>query len=100
MQYEAPEHSGVTGGVVARLRQRILSNELAPGTRLNQAELGAELLRMEEWTRAMERTDDPEEWTRANRAFHALVYEQSGRPRMIALIHNLRRQIDRYQRLH
>jgi DNA-binding GntR family transcriptional regulator len=165
MQYEAPEHSGVTGGVVARLRQRILSNELAPGTRLNQAELAgelgvsripvrdalhqlaaeglvrlrgragatvgelsiadleelyelreaveplasrlatvnvgrAELLRMEEWARAMERTDDPEEWTRANRAFHALVYEQSGRPRMIALIHNLRRQIDRYQRLH
>jgi DNA-binding GntR family transcriptional regulator len=165
MSLESSAHIGVTGGVVARLRERILSNELAPGTRLNQAtladELGvsripvrdalhqlaaeglvllrgragatvvelsiadleelyelreaveplasrlaavnvgrAQLLRMAEWAQTMEHTSDPEVWARANHAFHALVYEQSGRPRMVALIANLRQQIDRYQRLH
>src|SRR5574341_2129525 len=43
MTAETPGHTGVTGGVVARLRERILSNELGPGTRLNQADLAVEL---------------------------------------------------------
>jgi DNA-binding GntR family transcriptional regulator len=159
------EHVGVAGGVVARLRERILSAELAPGTRLNQAEVADQLgvsripvrdalhqlaaeglvhlsgragatvtelsiadlqelyelreaieplasrlaapnvgrmdvLRMGEWADAMEAADSPEQWLRANHAFHAIVYEQSGRPRMIALIDHLRRHVDRFVRLH
>lgn len=165
MWLNAPQHVGVAGGVVARLRERILSNELAPGTRLNQAEIAEELgvsripvrdalyqlageglvhlngragatvtelsvadlqelyelrqaieplasrlavpnvgrmhlLRMTEWARAMEQAADPQQWLRANHAFHALIYEQSGRRRMIELIDTLRKHVDRFVQLH
>jgi hypothetical protein len=36
MRLNAPQHAGVAGGVVARLRERILSNELAPAPALTR----------------------------------------------------------------
>jgi DNA-binding GntR family transcriptional regulator len=42
----------------------------------------------------------PAEWLEANAAFHALIYTQADRPRMIALTEQLRRLTDRYVYLH
>ncbi len=42
----------------------------------------------------------PSEWVEANAAFHAVVYERAGRPRMIALVEQLRRLTDRYVYFH
>lgn len=60
----------------------------------------AELLRMEECLHRMERVDDAPAWLSANAEFHAQVYEQSRRPRMIRMIATLRNQTDRYMRVH
>ena len=165
MGFHVTERVGLAGGVVARLRERILSGELAPGARLHQADLAERLgvsripvrdalhqlaaeglvhlngragatvtelsiadlqelyelreaieplasrlaapnvgrlqvLRMGKWAEVMEAADSPQEWLAANRDFHAIVYEQSGRPRMIELIGYLRRHVDRFVRLH
>ncbi|HZH21308.1 MAG TPA: GntR family transcriptional regulator [Geodermatophilus sp.] len=42
----------------------------------------------------------PADWLEANARFHALVYEQADRPRMVALTEQLRRLTDRYVYLH
>lgn len=151
--------------VVQQLRAAILSNTLAPGTRLTQVELAtqfgvsripvrdalaelaseglvtlsgrsgavvaglslddlqelyemrglvepfasrlavpnvgrAQLMRMHECLRRMDQADDRRTWLAANAEFHAQVYRQSGRPRMISTIETLRKQTDRYIWLH
>ena len=45
-------------------------------------------------------TLDPGTWIATNAAFHAEVYALAGRPRMIALVEQLRRLTDRYLHLH
>jgi DNA-binding GntR family transcriptional regulator len=42
----------------------------------------------------------PAEWLEANAAFHALIYTQADRPRMVELTEQLRRLTDRYVYLH
>jgi DNA-binding GntR family transcriptional regulator len=42
----------------------------------------------------------PSDWLDANGRFHALIYRQADRPRMIALVEQLRRLDDRYVYLH
>ncbi|MGH8867488.1 MAG: GntR family transcriptional regulator [Actinomycetes bacterium] len=48
----------------------------------------------------MEHVEESPEWLDAHATFHIQVYAQSGRPRMIALVDNLRRQTERYLRVH
>lgn len=70
-------------------------------SRLAVPNLGrAHLLRMEQLQATMESTSDELPWLEANTAFHATLYERSNRPRMIRSIETLRRQTDRYLRLH
>lgn len=59
-----------------------------------------ELRRMTAALEVMVQTTDPVRWLEANTDFHAELYRRSARPRMVALIDNLRRQTDRYIRLH
>lgn len=42
----------------------------------------------------------PTDWLSANARFHALIYQQADRPRMVALTEQLRRLTDRYLYLH
>jgi DNA-binding GntR family transcriptional regulator len=55
-------------------------------------------------TRLLALMDDPDirpgDWLETNAAFHAEVYTLAGRPRMIALVEQLRRLTDRYVYLH
>ncbi|GAA3774541.1 GntR family transcriptional regulator [Plantactinospora mayteni] len=55
-------------------------------------------------TRSLAVMDDPTigpgTWVRTNAAFHAEVYTLAGRPRMIALVEQLRRLTDRYVYFH
>lgn len=153
------------GVVVERLREAILSHEIAPGARLTQVEVAtrfgvsripvrdaltelaaeglvvlsgrsgavvaglslddlqelyelrgsveplasrlavpnvgrAQIMRMHECYRRMEHADERQVWLAANAEFHAQVYKQSGRPRMITLIETLRKQTDRYVWVH
>jgi DNA-binding GntR family transcriptional regulator len=160
-----PLGDSLTARVVETLRARIISSDLEPGARLNQAALAAELgvsripvrdalrtlaseglvelrgrsgaivtqlsvhtlqelyelreaieplvsrlgvlrigraqiQRMRELLEVMLGGPATADWLRANAAFHAEVYRGSGRPLMIALVEQLRRQTDRYLRLH
>ena len=56
----------------------------------------ADLLKMRGHLRTMNETDDHLEWLEANDAFHACLFENSGRPRMIALLRQAREQTRRY----
>jgi DNA-binding GntR family transcriptional regulator len=55
-------------------------------------------------TRLLDAMDDPAltsaGWVETNAAFHAEVYSPAGRPRMVALVEQLRRLTDRYLYLH
>ncbi|MBU2664058.1 GntR family transcriptional regulator [Actinoplanes bogorensis] len=71
-------------------------------TRLGTPRVGrAGITRM---TRLLAEMDDPGlppgTWVETNAAFHAEVYALAGRPRMIALVEQLRRLTDRYLYLH
>ncbi|MGH3664774.1 MAG: GntR family transcriptional regulator [Egibacteraceae bacterium] len=59
----------------------------------------AQLLTMNAWMEEMDAADDRERWLTAHARFHVQVYGQSGRPRMVALVENLRQQAERYLRL-
>ncbi|MXG88649.1 FCD domain-containing protein [Nocardioides flavescens] len=71
-------------------------------TRLAVPRVGrAALTRMRHLLATME--DDataPRAWLEANTAFHAEVYALAGRPRMVALVEQLRRLTDRYLYVH
>ena len=60
----------------------------------------AQLLTMAESLTTMDSRQNTDEWLDAHVRFHAQFYGQSGRPRMIALVENLRHQAERYLRLH
>jgi DNA-binding GntR family transcriptional regulator len=60
----------------------------------------AELTRMSALIDRMEADPSPAEWLECNTAFHALIYLQANRPRMIQITEQLRRLTDRYLYLH
>jgi DNA-binding GntR family transcriptional regulator len=60
----------------------------------------AELTRMSALLDRMEADPSPAEWLECNTAFHALIYLQANRPRMIQITEQLRRLTDRYLYLH
>lgn len=60
----------------------------------------AELTRMHALLVRMEAGPPPTEWLECNAAFHALIYLQGTRPRMIQITEQLRRLADRYLYLH
>jgi DNA-binding GntR family transcriptional regulator len=55
-----------------------------------------DLLKMRGLLRTMTETTDHLEWLQANDEFHACLFENSGRPRMIALLRQARQQTRRY----
>lgn len=70
-------------------------------TRLGVPNMGrAAHLKMQHQFDVMSTTDDAAAWLRANAAFHAAVYMQANRPRMVELVERLRRLVDRYLYLH
>jgi DNA-binding GntR family transcriptional regulator len=60
----------------------------------------ADLLTMRKQLEVMEEHTDTRTWLAANADFHAAVYRRAGRPRMIELVEQLRRLVDRYMYLH
>ncbi|HKX75060.1 MAG TPA: GntR family transcriptional regulator [Acidimicrobiia bacterium] len=56
----------------------------------------SDFLRMRGFLRTMQETDDHLVWLQANDDFHACLFENSGRPRMIALLRQAREQTRRY----
>lgn len=56
----------------------------------------AEIVQMEEHLETMAEAKDLEAWMYSNRRFHRLIYGQTNRTRMIALIDSLAEQTDRY----
>ncbi|HEU4751410.1 MAG TPA: GntR family transcriptional regulator, partial [Acidimicrobiia bacterium] len=54
-----------------------------------------DLLQMRGLLRTMIETNEPVEWLAANDGFHACLFENSGRPRMIALLRQAREQTRR-----
>lgn len=70
-------------------------------TRLGVPNMGrAAHLQMRYQFEVMGSTDDPTTWLRANAAFHAAVYMQANRPRMVEMVERLRKLVDRYLHLH
>lgn len=70
-------------------------------TRLGVPNMGrAAHLQMRHQFDVMSTTDDPATWLRANAAFHAAVYMQANRPRMVEMVERLRKLVDRYVHLH
>jgi DNA-binding GntR family transcriptional regulator len=70
-------------------------------TALGVAALGRSDLRlMRDCDAEMRTTADPVTWLEANARFHRILYGKSGRPRLIQLVEQLRRQADRYLHLH
>jgi DNA-binding GntR family transcriptional regulator len=71
-------------------------------TRLGVPQVGrAEVARMTDLLAVMDDpATTPAEWIETNAAFHAVVYAQSGRPRTIAMVEQLRRLTDRYLYFH
>lgn len=71
-------------------------------TRLAVPRVGrAGLVRMTQHLAVMDDpTTGPGTWVETNAAFHAEVYRLAGRPRMIALVEQLRRLTDRYVYFH
>jgi DNA-binding GntR family transcriptional regulator len=66
-------------------------------TRIALANVGrAEIFQMEELVEFMASTQELAAWLEANRRFHRLIYAQSNRTRMIAMIDSLSEQTDRY----
>lgn len=60
----------------------------------------AEILSMRRLLAVMGETTDAREWLTANADFHSAVYMQANRPRMVALVEQLRKLTDRYLHLH
>jgi len=60
----------------------------------------AEILQMRRELEVMSRSKDPRIWLAANADFHATVYKQANRPRMIETVEKLRKLTDRYLHLH
>ncbi len=56
----------------------------------------SDLLNMRGLLLTMQQTEDHLEWLQANDDFHACLFENSGRPRMIALLRQAREQTRRY----
>lgn len=71
-------------------------------TRLAVPRVGrAAIARMAQLLAVMDdRSLDPGTWVESNAAFHAEVYTLAGRPRMVALVEQLRRLTDRYVYFH
>jgi DNA-binding GntR family transcriptional regulator len=71
-------------------------------TRLAVPQVGrAGISRMTQFLAVMDDPDTvPGTWVETNAAFHAEVYTLAGRPRMIALVEQLRRLTDRYVYFH
>ena len=70
-------------------------------TRLGVPNMGrAAHLQMRHQFDVMSSTDDAATWLRANAAFHAAVYMQANRPRMVEMVERLRKLVDRYLHLH
>ncbi|MGH3386720.1 MAG: GntR family transcriptional regulator [Nocardioidaceae bacterium] len=60
----------------------------------------AEILRMRRLLQTMSETDETRAWLKANAEFHAAVYRQANRPRMVQAVEQLRLLTDRYLHLH
>lgn len=60
----------------------------------------AEILRMRRLLEVMGQSSETSVWLEANAEFHAAVYKQANRPRMIQLVEQLRKLTDRYLHLH
>lgn len=70
-------------------------------TRLGVPNMGrAAHLQMRHQFDVMNTTNDAATWLRANAAFHAAVYMQANRPRMVEMVERLRKLVDRYLHLH
>lgn len=70
-------------------------------TRLGVPNMGrAAHLLMRQQFDVMGRTDAAPEWLQANAAFHAAVYRQANRPRLVEQVERLRKLTDRYLLLH
>ncbi|MFC5379275.1 GntR family transcriptional regulator [Aquipuribacter nitratireducens] len=70
-------------------------------TRLGVPNMGrAAHLRMRQQFDVMETATEARTWLQANAAFHACVYMQANRPRMVELVERLRKLVDRYLHLH
>lgn len=93
----------VAGMSVAELQELYeLREAVEPlATRLAVPNVGrAELLTMRKNLDIMDTQADARAWLNANAAFHAAVYRQAKRPRMIELVGQLRRLTDRYMYVH
>jgi DNA-binding GntR family transcriptional regulator len=73
-------------GAVEPLASALAVAQIGPG----------DLLRMRGFLHTMHETNDHREWLEANDEFHACLFENSGRPRMIALLRQARAQTRRY----
>jgi DNA-binding GntR family transcriptional regulator len=81
------------------LMRRLLEGEAArPGTRRTGPDERTRLRTLMNEVRDAVR--DHGRWTGADRAFHMTVYQSSGFPRLVRLVGQLRRHIERYVRLH
>ena len=93
----------VRGLSIAELQELYELRELVEPavTRLAVPNVGrAETTMMARLADEMEAGPEPTAWLGANARFHALVYTQAERPRMVALTEQLRRLTDRYLYLH
>ena len=93
----------VAGMSVAELQELYeLRQAVEPlATRLAVPNVGrAELLSMRKHLDIMNVEADARAWLTANADFHAAVYRQAKRPRMIELVEHLRRLTDRYMYVH
>ncbi|KWX68860.1 GntR family transcriptional regulator [Mycobacterium sp. NAZ190054] len=93
----------VTGMSIAELQElyemRIAVEPIA--TRVAVPNVGrAEVIRMRRLLEAMQTSDDPYVWLDSNAEFHAQIYRQANRPRMIQTVEQLRKLTDRYLYLH
>jgi DNA-binding GntR family transcriptional regulator len=93
----------VTGMSVAELQELYeLREAIEPlATHIAVPKLGrADLLTMRRHLNVMEEDTDARTWLAANADFHATIYRRADRPRMIELVEQLRRLVDRYLYLH
>ena len=60
----------------------------------------AEILQMRRELETMSQSSDTRTWLQANTDFHATVYNQADRPRMVKMVEQLRKLTDRYLHLH
>lgn len=93
----------VTGMSIAELQELYEMREaIEPvATQLAVPNVGrAEILQMRRCLEVMSQAIETRTWLRANADFHAAVYMQANRPRMVQLVEQLRKLTDRYLHLH